>query len=93
MGIGEVFGARLEALNSSEKRSYNIDYGVKITDLKDGKFKEYGFRKNTIILSINGKRIKNADEARQAIGSGEKSLKSIEGIQADGTEFSYQFRN
>jgi serine protease Do len=93
MGIGEVLGARLESLSSSDKRSLNIDYGVKITELNEGKFKDYGFKKGTVILSINGKKVKTADEARQAIGSSEKSLKSIEGIQSDGTEFNYQFRN
>ena len=37
-----VFGAKLEPLGSSEKRSLNVDYGVKITELSDGKFKDIG---------------------------------------------------
>lgn len=92
MGSGNVFGAKLESLQASDKRSLNLDYGVKITELNDGRFKDIGMRKGNIILSINGKKVKSASDVRDA-ASNEKSLKSIEGVQADGTMFSYQFRN
>jgi S1-C subfamily serine protease len=49
-------------------------------------------KKGYIILSVNGKKVKTASEVRQATGN-EGELKSIEGIQSDGTIFSYSFRN
>lgn len=91
MGSETVFGAKLESLDSSDKRSLNIDYGVKITELGDGKFKDIGMRKGNIILSINGKKVKNTSDVREAANN-ENTLKSIEGVQPDGTMFSYQFR-
>lgn len=91
MNSGVVFGARLESLGSSDKRSLNLDYGVKVTELMDGKFKDLGIRKGYVILSINGKKVKNATEVREATGNGE-TLKSIEGVQANGTFFSFSFR-
>ncbi len=36
MGMGNIFGARLELLSSADKRSYNVDNGVKIVEINDG---------------------------------------------------------
>jgi Do/DeqQ family serine protease len=91
-GGGIVYGARLESLGSSDKNKFDIDYGVKVTELNNGKFKDIGLKKGYIILNINGKKVKNASEIRQATNN-ESDLKSIEGIQSDGTIFSYSFRN
>jgi len=92
MGGDLVFGARLEALSSSERNSYNVDYGVKVAELRDGKFKDIGMPRGYIILSVNGKKVKNASEVRQFTNN-EKLLKSIGGIQPDGTILNYQFGN
>ena len=87
-----VFGAKLTALGSSEKKEMNVDYGVKVVELKEGKFKDLGIKKGYVILSVNGKKVKNASEVRQYTNN-ESSLKSIGGVQTDGTVFSYQFGN
>lgn len=92
IGTGNVFGARLESLGSADRKKFNVDSGVKVTEVNDGKFKELGLRKGYIILSINGKKVKTASEVRQATDN-ESELKSIEGIQSNGTFFSYSFRN
>lgn len=91
-GAGVVFGARLESLSSAEKRTYRVDSGVKIVELNDGRFKDMGLRKGTILLNINGKKVNNAEEVRQATNGG-NNLKNIEGLQSDGTFFSYRFGN
>lgn len=91
MGAGEVFGTRVEALSSGDKRTYNVENGVKIVELNDGVFKDMGLKKGTIITAINGKKINNAEEIKQAVNNNERSLKSIEGITADGREFTFRF--
>jgi S1-C subfamily serine protease len=91
-GGGVVYGARLESLGSSDKEKFNVDYGVKITELNEGKFKDLGIKKGYIILSVNGKKVKNASDVRNATDD-ENSMKSIEGIQSNGTIFNYSFRN
>jgi Do/DeqQ family serine protease len=87
-----AYGARLESLGSSDKKKFDVDYGVKVTELNDGVFKDYGIKKGYIILSINGKKVKNTSDVRDAMGE-KGSLKSIEGIQSNGTFFNYTFRN
>lgn len=87
-----VYGARLESLGSSDKNKFDVDYGVKVTELNDGVFKDCGIKKGYIILSVNGKKVKNASDVRDAMGN-QNNLKSIEGIQSNGTIFSFSFRN
>ncbi len=87
-----VYGARLESLSPSDRKKFDIDYGVKVTEVNEGKFKDLGIKKGYIILSINGKKVKSASEVRSATDN-ENSLKEIEGIQSNGTIFSYSFRN
>jgi periplasmic serine protease, Do/DeqQ family len=92
MGIDELYGARLETLSTSEKRMYNTDHGVKIVDISDGKFKDWGLKKGTIIMSVNGKKVDNSDDIRR-VTNNENSLRTIEGYQPDGTHFSVQYGN
>jgi len=93
MGAGNVLGARVEALSSSDKRTYRVDHGVKIVEIDEGLFRDLGLRKGAIILSINDKKVSSAEDVRKAIGEGEKSLKSIEGITSDGRQFHFQYGN
>jgi S1-C subfamily serine protease len=93
MGEGtEVYGARFESLLPSERDKFNVESGVKVTDLGDGKFKDLGIRKGYILVSVNGKKVKSAADVRSATNN-ESSLKSIEGVQSDGTIFKYSFSN
>jgi Do/DeqQ family serine protease len=85
-----VFGARLEAIGASDKEAFNVDYGVKVKELNDGKFKDMGMPKGYIILSVNGKKVKTPADVKQYTNN-EKTLKSISGIQPDGTIMKYQF--
>jgi Do/DeqQ family serine protease len=92
-GAGNTaFGAQLEPLGSDEMNSLNIDYGVKVTDVSSGKFKDIGMPRGYIILSVNGKKVRTAQDVKDYT-SNEKSLKSISGIQPDGTILNYQFGN
>ena len=92
MGVELVYGAKLESLGSTDKRSLNVDYGVKVSELNEGRFKDLGIKRGYIILSVNGKKVKSPAEVKQFTNN-ESTLKSIGGIQSDGTIFNYQFGN
>jgi S1-C subfamily serine protease len=91
-GTEVVFGARLTNLSSSDRNTFDVEYGVKVIEINDGKFKDLGIRKGYIILNVNGKKVNSPGDIRQYTNN-ESSLKSIGGVQADGTIFSYQFGN
>jgi Do/DeqQ family serine protease len=92
MGGDKVFGATLESLSQDEMRKLDFDYGLRVVDIDEGKFKDIGLKRGYIILSINGKKVKNTAEIRQYTNDG-STLKSIGGMQPDGTLFNYQFGN
>ena len=87
-----VFGSKLMPITSKEKEKYSIDSGTKVSTVGDGKLKDLGIKSGTIISTINGKKVNNASDIREATSDGE-TLSSIDGIQPNGTYFSYQFKN
>src|SRR5664280_2339645 len=87
-----VFGSEIIPLTSTEKEKYVIDSGTKVTSVGEGKLKDLGIKNGTIISAINGKKVNNVSEIREATSDGE-SLSSIEGIQPNGMYFSFQFKN
>lgn len=91
-GTDLIFGARIASLSSADRKSFDIDYGVKVIEVKDGRFMDLGIRKGYIILNVNGKKVNSPGDVRK-FSNNESSLKSIGGVQADGTIFSYQFGN
>ena len=91
-GTDVVFGARLAPLSSSERNSFKVDYGVKVVDILEGKFRDLGIRKGYVILNVNGKKVNSPSDVRNFTNN-ESTLKSIGGVQTDGTIFSYQFGN
>jgi Do/DeqQ family serine protease len=92
MTVDVVYGARLEPLSSADKKKYDVDYGVKVTNPGDGKFGDIGMPKGFIILSINGKKVSSPADVRK-YSENESELKSIGGIQPDGSILNYQFGN
>lgn len=91
-GSEEVSGARLATLGSSDMRNLKVENGVKIMELNDGRFKDMGMKRGYVILNINGKKVKSPSDVRLYSDNG-RSIRSIGGIQSDGTVFSYQFGN
>ena len=87
-----VFGSKLIPVTSKDKEKYGIDSGTKVTSVGEGKLKDIGIKDGTIISTINGKKVNNASDIREATSDGEL-LSSIDGIQPNGTYFSFQFRN
>jgi serine protease Do len=87
-----VFGSKLIPLTTQEKKKYSIDSGTKVASVGDGKLKDLGIKSGTIIAAINGKKVNNASDIKEASSDGE-FISSLEGIQPNGTYFSFQFKN
>ncbi len=86
-----VLGAEFEELNKDVIDRYRISGGVKIINVGDGPLKELGLKNGYIITGINDKKVNGVDDIKNNLGGG-RTLYSIEGVQPNGTFFSYKLR-
>jgi len=92
MSDSSVFGAKFEALGADEMKTLNVDNGVRVTEVNEGKFRDLGIKRGYIILSINSKKVKSPADIKQFSNNG-SSLKLISLIQSDGTILTLQLGN
>ena len=85
-----IFGAKFRELTNQEKDRLRINYGVKIVELKDGKFKRAGIEENFIITRVNNKAINSVNELKDIINYTTGGV-YIEGIYPNGVIAYYAF--
>lgn len=84
------FGAKFEAISNREKENLGIRYGVKITDLQNGKFKDAGIKKGFIITQVNKNAVSGVDELERIIKNSRGGI-LVEGIYPNGEVAYYVF--
>ena len=86
-----IMGAKFDELTGDEREKYNVSNGVKITNIGDGYLSDQGLKSGSVIIRINGNTVRRVSEVKDLLGGG-RTLYSIEGIQPNGTFFSYEIR-
>jgi len=71
--INDVKVNTMSELSDTEKQNLNITYGVKVSGITDGKFKEIGIRKSFIILKVNDIRIESVEHLEKTIQNIQKN--------------------
>ena len=61
----ELLGAVFQDVPEQTRRQLNIGYGVQVSAVKNGLLKNNGIQKGFIILRINNRQIKSADDVEQ----------------------------
>jgi serine protease Do len=85
-----LLGATFENLSNEEKTKLNIDAGVKIKTLGNGKLRNAGIKEGFIITSIDKKEIRSKEELLKFLEN-KKGGVLIEGIYPNGTRAYYGF--
>jgi Do/DeqQ family serine protease len=67
-------GATFSELSEKDKADFNVDCGIKISSLKEGKLKSLGLREGLIITKLNNKTICSVEEFKEILGSEEGGL-------------------
>jgi len=70
----QSLGATFENLSSKEKRSLNIDYGVKIISLNPGKLMSLGLREGIIITKINNEPVKTVEQLTSKLNDANRGI-------------------
>jgi serine protease Do len=86
-----VLGASFNEVSSAELKRLGVDGGVKVTEVRVGKFRSVGIRENFIITQINNKKIGSIDDLKEIIEGAEGGV-YIEGIYPDGLIAYYALR-
>ena len=87
---GDIFGAKFDAISDREKEELGIHYGVKITELGNGKFKDAGIKKGFIITQVNKTPVSEVDELKRIIKNSRGGI-LVEGIYSNGEVAYYVF--
>ncbi len=86
----DELGASFENASDSELKKLGASYGVKITELKQGKLAHAGIKKGFIITSIDKKKITNTDDIQDALKNKSGGI-LIEGVYPNGSRAYYAF--
>lgn len=87
-------GASFQNLTAEEVqrlKRYKVEGGVKVTDVKGGKFSRTGAEAGFIITKINGKSVNSVKELENALSGKEESMVQFEGLYPDAPYDVYTF--
>ncbi len=89
----EVLGLGLDDLSEKELKQYQLQSGVKVSTVKNADLLQYGVKKGYIITSINGIKVKKANDVVRIINNkyGKETIR-IEMMNLNGEIERYIFR-
>ncbi|SDN08143.1 Do/DeqQ family serine protease [Daejeonella rubra] len=91
--VTKNLGASFAPASDVLKKKYKISSGVVVSNVKPGGFfDQLDVVQGTIITSINGRPITNADDIETAISSGRNNMATVNAISPDGMQIRYQFQ-
>lgn len=86
------YGAELKNLTTSEKRTFGLRYGIKVSEVLGGRFEKAGIKEGFIIVKLNNIYINNVEEFEKLIrqfNPGDGVL--IQGFEKNGKANYYAF--
>ncbi len=84
-----IDGAVFEEVSQQERERLNIDGGVKLVELDEGKWAEAGFEKNFIITHIDKFRINSVSDLKRVLAHKKGDRVVFLGVFPDGTKSYY----
>ncbi len=79
----EIFGSQFETVGDREKSDLNIDHGIKVVKLGNGKLKDAGLVQGFIITDVNKKPVYDVDDFRRVVSNATGGI-LVEGVLPDG---------
>jgi Do/DeqQ family serine protease len=88
----EYQGVMFENLTSEEIKEYNVEGGVKVNEVADGKWKEVGVRPDFIITSIDKIDVKNVVTLKKILDNNEGEVVLLLGMYPNGEKAWYSVK-
>ena len=91
--VKKNLGANFVPLSDALKKKYNINSGLKVTQVNPGGFfDQIELPVGTIIVSINSKAINKTEDIEAALAAGKNNMATINAITPEGSLMRYQFQ-
>lgn len=87
--VFEIEGATFSEISASVADDLNIDGGVQITELREGKWKDIRMKEGFIITNIDNDKIEDLEDLQDYFRSPRRDGILIEGVYPDGTRAHY----
>ncbi len=87
--VAEVLGAAFKELTAKQKQQYGISYGIEVSGVTNGKFRDAGIQKGYIVMIVNDQKVSTPDEFDKIVervlkSNGEDRVLFIKGINPNG---------
>lgn len=63
----DMLGAEFEEISKSLKERYQIDYGVEVKSITNGKFKDAGIKPGFVIVKLNNQAIRSIEDLNEVV--------------------------
>lgn len=80
----DVLGAEFQEVTSAQKDKYQIDYGVEVKSVNNGKFKDAGIKPGFIIVKINDQAIRSVDDLNEVVAEAQNSNDQFKSLNVAG---------
>jgi len=88
--IIDVLGASFEPLSERDRKSLEIENGVRVKSVTEGKFKKVGIQEGFILTMVNKKPVSSVKDIRSILKESEGGV-IIEGVDRKGSRAYYAF--
>ncbi|MGL5273088.1 MAG: trypsin-like peptidase domain-containing protein [Phocaeicola sp.] len=88
----DMLGAAFRELPDEMKRQLNVGYGIEVTGVSEGKFKDSGIRKGFIMMKANGQSLRTVADLESVMKAASQSpdqVLFISGVFASGKRANY----
>ena len=86
--VREELGAEFSPVNANEKSALNIQHGLRVKNIKEGRLRNIGIKDGFIITNVGDKVVNSLEDLTEALKSDRKGL-LIEGIYPNGARAYY----
>lgn len=91
--VKKNLGATFAPATAAQKKQFNINSGLVVTNVKPGGFfDQLELPKGTIIVSVNGQPVNKAEDIDVAISTSKNNMATINAITPEGYQMRYQFQ-
>ncbi len=84
-------GLMLQPVSENDMKSLNIKGGLKIVEVRQGRFQGAGITKGFVITGVNGQSVNSKSDLENALGSKRSQKTRIEGVYPNGMKINFEY--